>query len=333
MRALEPHEVTDPPPRQGIDALVRDADGTTLAVLGVGPGTRYRIFDREWEPLTPVLEVRARLLVRRGLDEGFLVETEERWSMFTPTVAVMSTDGSMALLPTGPPGDPLTPDSLTFRAMSGRIWAYEPDDAVIRRPTFPARPRPGSSWPGDPADSMCRAPYHLDTPDPTAWTSDGGATWHEVLLSDVLPRGLPPDSMLCEAREERIVLGLATDQIFEQVCVVAPSPDPPGARNVGCHPVPDGADPWRFVVLADGRAVLQGGDRGGLYVATDGTNSAWRSLPGPAPGGTWVRAFDNYLVAGTDSSFGGDQWFSRDAGRTWNQIGLGNRRSPGSEAR
>jgi hypothetical protein len=323
LRGLEEREVTGRVLRPGIGDLMRDGQGTTLAVLGAGPGTRYRLFDREWEPLTPLLEVEARFVARRGLADGFLVEVVGRRSGSSPTAAMLSsTDGSLKLLRLGPPGDPLTAGSLTFRSESSRVWAFQPEDGVVWKPTFPATPRPGADWPGDPDGLACQGPYHLTTPSPTMWTSDGGATWRETRLDDLLPPGTPTEMIHCEPRGERIVLSLAKNELLKQVCVVSSSPDPPGARLLGCHPVPAGAEGVTSSVLADGRVVFPARKPGRVFVAADATNSVFLRRPTPTTKGSWVRAVGDDLVASNGFAYRGPDWVSQDAGRTWTRPDL-----------
>jgi hypothetical protein len=71
LRTVEATRVRGELPYQG---FLQAGDGSFLVVFQrwIADRTQYRVYDRDWHPRTPLLEVDAFLEMDRGLDAGFI---------------------------------------------------------------------------------------------------------------------------------------------------------------------------------------------------------------------------------------------------------------------
>jgi len=309
-------------PEPGLN-FVRSRDGSTLAVLGTGwprERTWYRIFDRNWRPRTPVLQVKVTLEVLRGLKDSFVglayrgrfkgVSAVDQWVTIEPSGMLKPVDRSkpVSTLRVG--------DRLVERA-GARPVAYRPSTGQVITPQLPAATA-RHSWSVGPNGSGCALPGGSRSAQPAYWSTDEGRSWRRLRLADVLPQDVRGGPIECQVRRGRMTLLTAGEYIQDLYTI-----DLPGRRLLATVPIRSNPllNPYNSQVLPDGRRVF-GTNRPGLMVATDTLNSRFEFRPGP------VGLDEDFLTLGGDivnlrnRPSNSEIDVSSDGGHTWREVDL-----------
>jgi len=306
-----------------LGGVVQAKDGTHLVVSSTyqyAGRSVYRLYDRRWAPLTPMLEVRGLLSIDRGLRHSFLGSLFAYREKGLPRVnerVLISGDGTLRTID-GQVGrrrqavDPRPGDWRLASVQSGRM-VYRPADRTVYRATAPEWDTPGRSWYVTAAGDICA--LEGDSPaSGTVHTSvDEGRTFTD-LSAAVLPANSGPRLQSCQIAGDRVVV--MTGGEYPQWLHVL---DRVSGALVVSHDVGDQNGPynpydWRL--LPDGKLVINT-NRPGLYVATDTSNGTLEYRPRPRAQFPIVVGDDLALVSG-----GGLVHVSTDEGRTWETVDL-----------
>jgi hypothetical protein len=304
------------------NGLVRAGDGSTLLVFAPEYADRaqYRVYDRNWRPRTPLLEVPVRLLMERGLAHGFVGHAERTRRDGTFSYAewvTIDADGALRAVPHQParkaPPVRIGPGDVRFQNQHTRSRAYRPSTRtviVIRAPAWNTRRH---SWYTTATGTICA---HVDTArlgDVVHTSVDEGRTWLD-LDTDLLPVGSGPRVQSCEAHGSRVIVmtGGESPRWLHTLDRVT-------GRLLSSHPLGGTLDGYGWQALPDGTLVV-GTNRRGLMVATDATNRVFEFRPGP------VRAYlADFDLLGHDIVVATGRralQISTDEGQTWHTIDL-----------
>ena len=318
----------------GPDEFARSGDGATLVVLARGSvreWTRFRIYGRDWRPITGLREASLELVNVRGLPHGFVAEASYRLDRqgmrLAHTWVHIDRSGRMTKVPRSTEAGPIADDEIVVTPSSGGAAVVDRRATYVRRPTLPRNAPPRQQWQlWDEGRNSCisRGRGARTT---LKWSFDSGRTWTQASLGRVTPAGVVRGALACAPAGADRLLVTEGDQLVElahlstlQVSTGANKTAKDHLALVGRHPL-DGQGPiWMGAILPDGRAVLQ--DEGGVQVAVDASNSDFEFRPGP------VKKEDMLMVHGRDliSSSGFPRMFelaiSADAGQTWRVVNL-----------
>ena len=290
--------------------LVRADDGTTLVGFGepgVNDSTQYRLYDRQWRPLTPLLSIDARLVAERGTAHGFVGQATRSNRMGRHTLnqwVTLNRAGRVHPVADQPDRSararPSRPGDLHLEGNGIRgSLAYRPaTDTVFKKPR-PPWDTVGHSGCVD-TDGICagkRGPLAERT---IHVSLNEGGTYTTIPVGDIVPASSGPRLQSCDAGAERILVGTGG------VCSCwLHTLDRTGTQLLSSRWLGDLLDPYNWGMLPDGRLVT-GTNRAGLMVATDNTNTSMAYRPGPIPVGFGVDIVDDRL-----SACAGEVWTSR----------------------
>jgi hypothetical protein len=334
---FQPETVARPGPGQR--RFYRAGDGSTLVsmqtvALGVFR-TRYRIYDHEWSPRTPLLEVPASLEILRQLPVGFIARTTSRnlnnadqhvdeTGRATPhpilrSWVLMRSDGSVhELVTTHRDGPPHRTDVL-FSSPGGVVHAYRPSTGEVWQADLVASAPPQNrSWVINPDGSVC-VPERGERSAPTAWSPDGGHTWANLRLSDVLPADASTHPAVCALHRGRLVVAMDTGDGFSDIYTV-PTSNP----SSWTHLLLGGdVNPNSFATLPDGRVLLQSRKHRALYIGTDSSNSTVQYRAGPPSiQGAYLTITETDMIRDPGSIAGVKVSVSEDEAVTWRPVDL-----------
>lgn len=309
----------------GIDRNVVRADDGTAVVLATNEfatRTTYRVYDRRWKPLTPVLGLRGHLIIERGLANAFVGRLSayrtKRYPRVDEWVTVRS-DGTLTAANDragrgSPPVHPRPGDRRLASVGSGRL-VYRPVSRTVHKTDVPEWDVRRRAWFVTAAGDIC-----------ALGSSDRiGATIHASVdegrtFTDLSTAGLPVDSgprvQSCETAGDRVAV-MTGGEYPRRLHVL----DRASGVLLASHDVGDQHgpyDPYGWRLLADGKLVVDT-NRHGLYVATDSSNQILEFRPRPRVpyGSTSVVGDDLALLSG-----GRHMYVSSDEGRTWTRVDL-----------
>jgi hypothetical protein len=285
--------------------------------------SRYRLYDRRWRPLTPLLELPVTLTPVTGLRRGFLAEASlsrpnDRGYSFS-TWVVLGRDGMpVAATHLGREERWLRrSDDVIVLPSDGHLAAYRPSTRQVFRIGAAGRRLPGSP---DSAGMYCDAPERALSSQATYWSTDGGHTWPSLRLAGFLRwKTGPADILGCRARPGRLtlVVGEGDDNRADRVITV----DLDGDRAVRSHRLDRRVFGPIFDVLPDGRIIFPA-HRPGFMVATDATNTGFEFRPAPTVLGPDFSTVGHEIVVIPWEAHRHELLVSADAGRTWRTVDL-----------
>jgi hypothetical protein len=283
--------------------------------------TRYRIYDRRWRPLTPLLELPVSLTPSRGLQRGFLAEATldqaDGNGFAFHTWVVIGHDGIPAAATLVRTARGLRRGDEVVFPNEGGLRAYRPST----RQVFPINDG-GEKFPGPPdnAGMYCNAPDRTLSPQATYWSTDGGRSWARMHLAEVLRSTTGPADILgCQVRAGRltVVTGESAENRSDRVVTVALR----GERTVRSYRLDRRTIGPVFQALPDGRIVFPA-HRPGFMVATTPANAGFEFRRAP------TGLFPEFSTVGHDivviayPPARHQLIVSRDAGHTWRTIDL-----------
>ena len=323
----------------GPEEFARSGDGATLVVLARGwprDLTRFRIYGRNWRPITGLREAALDLHNVRGLPHGFVAEAiharDQQGNQHAHTWVHIDRTGHITQVPRSTQSGPIGADEIVVTPDSGGVAVVNQRASYVRRPTLShSVPRPRQwqfrEWQlgRDGTSCIWRGRGARTT---MAWTFDFGRTWTKARLDMVTPKGSVQRVGNCQAAGGDRLLITEGDQLVEPAYistlqVSAGANNTRGARLTlaGRYPLSGQGPIWMSHTLPDGRAVLQ--DDGGLQVAVDATNSYFEFRPGPVKKEHMLMVMARDLISspgGVSRRFELD--VSTDAGQTWRVVDL-----------
>jgi hypothetical protein len=318
---LTASEATAPYGMIGSPSILRAGNGTTMLVYEPtwpAERTTYRLYDRNWEPRTPLLRVPVSLDVVRTTVNRFVgsaARTRQNGSGSMRWITIDS--GGQIHEVSGQPER----GSRAARPRSGDVnlggdhggrFAYRPStDTVFRTPRLPWE----SSrfvWRLTNDGMLCAVRSGPLTEGVARVSRDEGRTFFEVPIVDVLPVDSGPRLQYCNVTRGGVVIetGGESPRWLHHL-------DRTGRHLISSQPLGGPLDPYDWGHLPDGRLVT-GTNRPGIMVATDPLNRSMDHRLTPAPMQVWLDIVgDEFLVIG-----GGFVHVSKDAGLTWERFDL-----------
>ena len=307
--------------------VLRADDGTAVVVSTNDLGTRaaYRLYDRRWQPLTPVLELPAGLSLDRSVDNGFVgylfvPRRKPRPPAIEPVM--LHRDGTLAIVDDrSGRDDPAVrprPGDLRLSPPAGGLTVYRPATGEVRRSTVPSWDvGTGRIWDRTRAGDVCALAgrERIDAGAVIHASVDEGRTFTD-LSTAALPSDSGPFVQSCETAADRVAV-MTGGENPRWVHVL----DRRTGRLLASHFVGDRHgpyNPYSWRLLPDGTLVFDT-NRPGLYVATDTSDRVLEFRPHPRLSGaqTIVLGDDLALLSGTRHLY-----VSRDEGRTWVRVEL-----------
>jgi hypothetical protein len=311
------------PVERAVGALsgpVRARDGTTLVqIAGPRDADQFRIYDRRWRPITPVLEVAASLSVLRGLRSGFVARVTRvkgpHRSAFRGWVTI-GRRGAIRVAERPVPGDsrePVRPGDIELVRPHEGALAYRPSEDAVVRVLPPAWFTISTTWYTRPTGTICAVPPRSVLGDSVRISLDSGATWR-ALGTESLPAGSGPRLQSCEAQADRVAVMTGGEyprflHTFDRTT----------GTLLSSHRLMKEINGYDWTLLSDGTLVA-GTNRRGLLAATDNTNRVLEFRSSPVRGPIYFAVVEDDLVLQRR----GLLHVSTDRGRTWFQVGREN---------
>jgi hypothetical protein len=323
--AADPLEARPAEKMLSIDGTVAGADDGTAVVLSTdlyARRTTYRLYDRRWRPLTPVLEVRGQLVIDRGLADTFLGSLLANRTKEHPRVderVMLSSEGILTTVDdrsgrSSPPVTPRPGDRRLDSVGSGRL-VHRADSGTVHRTTVPEWDDRHRSWNVTAAGHVCALESSTQIGATIHASIDEGRTFTD-LSTAVLPASSGPRVQSCETAGDRVAV-MTGGEYPRQLHVL----DRATGTLLVSHDLDvrrGPYDPYGWRLLPDGKLVID--TRGpGLYVATDDGNEDLEYRPAPRlpSGSTFVVGDDLVLL-----SAGRRMYYSSDEGRTWTEVDM-----------
>jgi hypothetical protein len=315
---------TPPYAAPGTPSLIRAHDGSTLAVYEPAwprERTTYRIYDRRWHPLTPLLMVNVSLEVSRSVPAGFIARaslSRRDGSTALREWVTIDRDGNIRTVTQQPDrraeAQPLRRGDLFLESSGRALLAYRPSQDAVVKARNPSWNGVGYSWYLDPEEGHVCALLSGPLAEGVMHVSvDEARTFTDVTAADVLPATSGPRLQACWATRDRVLVETGGENPRWLHTLDQDDQTILSSLRVG-----DRLNPYMFDMLPDGRLVA-GTNRPGLMVATDSTNQLMGYRPGPVPPSATFQTVDQEVI----SIAGRWAHVSADAGLTWRELDLG----------
>lgn len=315
-----------------VAGVVRADDGTAFVAFGSAwpdDRTSFRLYDRNWRPLTPLLRLDVALMPERGTAHGFVgraTRTNRNGRTTFAKWVTLNRAGRVQRVAKQPERSmtarPPRPGDLHLEGTGQRgSLAYRPaTDTVFKKPR-PPWDTVGHSWYVDLDGTICAMSSGPLAERSIHVSLDEGRTYTTISVADVIPASSGPRLQSCDTTSERIVIGTGGENPRWLHTLDRTGRQLRSSRRLG-----DLLNPYGWGMLPDGRLVT-GTNRPGLMVATDNTNTQMDYRPGPIPVNFGFEIIDDLLV----SLRGRGLDVSNDAGLTWQHIELLPSTSAGAE--
>lgn len=304
----------------GPAAVIRASDGTTIVQFPAtwpGERTSYRLYDRRWRPLTPLLRVDASLGVQRATATGFVgraSKTNRDGSYKFNEWVTIDRVGRLHQIAHQPdvatPAKPPRPGDIFLEGEDGGHFGYRPaTDTILKQPRPPWN-NPAHSWYVD-SGLICAMRSSRVSAGLVHMSIDEGRTFTDLSASDAIPAGSGPRLQACHATKQGVIL-VTGGEYLDWLHTLDRAGHLISSQRLGTQ-----LDPYNWDTLPDGRLVT-GTNRPGLMVATDATNRTMEYRPGPNPMNSGFEIVGGQIFFLTSHNV----YFSEDAGLTWQRFDL-----------
>jgi len=277
-----------------LSSITRGPGGITLLQFSMRDWTKsaFRVYDRHWRPLTPLLRVETSLEMLGRVPEGSIGRAStavppdgatwtNRWVIIDRAGQVRATTGPSRA------DEPWPLRGTDVPLPTARQRAYRPGaDAVFNR-LMPTWYQPRAVWYPSPNGSVCT--FDRISPrvgDELRTSTTSGRTWQQVPTT-ALTTATGPRLQWCEATPGQVTLTTGDSEYPLWVHTL----DRATGRPIASHELGGSLDPYNLAVLHDGTLVAHT-NRRGLMVGDSPRNERMKFRPGPGVNPTFVVGRD-----------------------------------------
>lgn len=258
------------------------------------------------------------LRVYRALDDWFLATfMSDPTDLDSGRWVVVGPDGSLAPVDQTDQPEPLSAGDTALVTQQGEFVAYRPVTGHLSPiAAAPDGPPAKAQWYSDDVGGVCIPNRDWVTSAPTYYPTDGGVSWGQIGLHDVLPPRTEPYLSVCFVRGNRMTVVTGdNNEAFNTIHTIALDT----RELVHSEFMGPGYEPLILGILRSGRTVwgLEGNKN--EVVATDADNKTFVPLAVDVPQSSILRVLGEsmYYVLPENQLRVSDQ-----AGQTWQAIDL-----------